>query len=392
MHPRALGLSSLCFFLAASVVVTGCGNSHRLVCEPANESTCGCAACPLDAIPLLYATTSSNQILSFSISSSGSLTALPPTTGPANSQSVGSWFNSLVFGDASTNSVDSFAVGLGNGTLTPIEGSPFSLGTPDGGPTGLAENSMGFLYATEPNGTIVGVGTSSGLGSFGTPLPGSPYSAGVAPAEIVIPVTSTNLYASDPGDATGGILAFSIGTTGLLTPMSGSPFPTQANAGPSFVFPGAYSSLSGGSGAEFLFVSLSNAAKVAVFTINADGSLTTVAGSPFSVGNGPSTLAEDNSNHVFVMNALDHTVSAFNLASNGMLTPIGSPVSVGTATAGMAYYQNELFVADKAASEIWTLTIDGTTGALTQAGSPLPVSSAPLQLRFVDPLYPSYED
>lgn len=387
MHPRALGLSSLCLFLTASVVVTGCGNSHRLVCPPPSASTCGCGACPLDAIPLLYATASSNQILAFSINSSGSLTALPATTGPANSQSVALDFNSLVFADTSTNSVDSFSVGLANGTLTPVQGSPTSLGSANGGPTGLAETAAGYLYATEPNGTIVGLGTGAEGANFGAPLPGSPYSAGVSPTEMATPVNSTNLYVSDPGDATGGVLAYSINSSGALTPMNGSPFPTLPGAGPSFIFPGAYLASSGGQGGEFLFVSLSKAGKVAVFSINADGSLTAVAGSPFSVGNGPSTIAEDSGNHVFVLNGTDHTVSAFNLAINGVLTPIGSPLAVGAASGGMAYYRSELFVADSTASEIWTLNV-GSSGALTQAGSPLPVSSPPLQLTFVDPLVP----
>jgi hypothetical protein len=387
MRPRALGFSSLCFFLAATVVVTGCGNSHRVVCPPASASTCGCGACPLDALPLLYATTSSNQILAFSISSSGSLTALPATSGPANSQSVALDFSSLVFADTSTNSVDSFSVDVANGMLTPVQGSPTSLGVLNGGPTGLAESSAGYLYATEPNGTIVGLGTGAEGAAFGTSLPGSPYPAGVAPAEIAIPANSTLLYASDPGDATGGILAYSIGSTGSLASINGSPFPTLPGAGPSFIFPGAYLAPSGGQVAEFLFVSLNNAAKVAVFAFFVDGSLTAVPGSPFSVGNGPSTIAEDYSNHVFVMNAIDHTVSAFNLASNGVLTPIGSPMSVGTASGGMAYYGTELFVADTTASELWTLNVGGT-GALTQAGSPLPVPSPPLHLTFVDPLVP----
>lgn len=391
MRRFTLRLASLSVLLSASVVVTGCGKSS--VCPSASASTCGCGtACPIDAIPLLYATTSSNQILGFSINSSGALTALPSTTGPANSKSVGLESSNLVFADTSTNAVDSFSVGFANGTLSAISGSPFSLGTPDGGPTAVALSPGDFLYATEPNGTIVGFGPSSEFGSFGTPLPGSPYPAGVAPAQIAFGSSAVGfvLYASDSGNATGGILAYSVDSTGALTPIQGSPFPTLAGSGPSFVFQGMYVAAGQGQGTQFILVSLTNAAKVAVFSVDSNtGALTAVPGSPFAVGKGPATIAEDNQNHVFVLNGGDHTVSALSLASNGVLTPIGSPVPVGAATSGMSLSGNELFVADTAASEIWTLNINNTTGILTQARPPLAVSSPPLELTFVDPLIPA---
>ena len=387
MHSRTLRFSWLSLLLSASVVVTGCGGGTHAVCNAPSASTCGCGACPADFVPWLYATTGSNQILGFSISSSGSLTALPAATGPANSQSVAIDSNNLIFADTSTNSVDSVGVDLVTGAFEPIQGSPFSLGAASGGPTSVAVGPSGYLYTTEPNGTIVGLGTASELGSFGTALPGSPYPAGVAPAQMAIASSSPSfLYASDPGDATGGVLAYSLDSTGALTPINGSPFPTLPNANPSFVLSGSYTPQSGGLGVQFLLVSLTNAAKLAVFTINVDGSLTAVPGSPFLVGNGPSTIVEDSSNHVFVMNAADHTVSAFNLGSSGALTPIGSPVAVGTANGGMAYFPlGTLYLADTFGSEIWTLTVDTTTGALTQSGPPLAVSTPPLQLTEIGP-------
>jgi hypothetical protein len=374
VHSRALGSASL-FFLLTSMFVTGCGNSPKVS--------------PLVGLPLVYATTSSNQILGFSINSSGALTALPTTTGPANSQSVSFQANNVVFADKSTNAVDSFEVDAVNGILNAIEGSPFSLGAPDAGPNGIAVGPQGYLYATEPNGTIVGFGNNSGPGSFGVALPGSPYPAGVAPARIASGSSLAGgsfLYASDPGDATGGILAYSFSSTGSLTPVNGSPFPTLPGSNPSFVFQASYTATGPGLQGRFLLVSLTNAAKIAAFVVDSDGSLTAVPGSPFSVGNGPATIAEDLQNHIFVLNGADHTVSALNLASNGMLTPIGSPVPVGTATSGMTLSPGELFVADTAGSEIWTLNID-STGSLTQAGAPLPVSNPPLQVIFAGSLY-----
>ena len=409
MLRRASGPTAV-FFLALSVFWTGCGSTRHTVCATSN-STCGCglpsAACPADFIPLLYATTTSNQILGFSISSSGAITPLPSTTGPANSESVAiDEGNTLLFADTSINSVDSVAVDLITGAVTSIQGSPFSLGTPGGGPTGIAVGGQyGYLYATEPNGTIVGLSSSSGIGTFSSPLPNSPFPAGIAPSQIAIAAQGNSgaffLYASDPGDANGSTLAYSADSSGSLSAIQGSPFPTLPNANPSFVLFDPYHPSAGTQGTQFILVSLSAVGKVAVFAIDSStGALTQVPGSPFAVGNGPGSLAADQSNHVYVMNTADHTVSSFNLGSNGVLTAIGSPVSVGTASGGMVFGSSlavfdssspvyELFVADTTGSAIWTLNVDQASGELTQSGQPLMVSSPPLQLTFVDGLDPT---
>ncbi len=403
MPRRASGPTAV-FFLALSISWTGCGTSH-VICPSTSNSTCGCglpasSACPADFIPLLYATTTSNQILGFTINSSGALTAPTSTTGPANSQSIATIDGVLLFADASTNSVDSFSVDAVTGAVTSIRGSPFSLGTAGGGPTGIASGGQyGYLYATEPNGTIVGLSSGAEHGTFTSPLQGSPFSAGVAPSQMAMVEQGNSgvffLYASDPGDANGGILGYTVDSSGSLTPIQGSPFPTLPSANPSFILSAPYYPSQGTQGTPFLFVSLTAAAKVAVFAIDSStGQLTQVPGSPFAVGNGPVSLTADESNHVYVMNATDHTVSSFNLGSNGVLTAIGSPVSVGTASGGMVLGNSvavfdssshvyELFVADTTASAIWTVNVDPTTGELTASGQPLAVSSPPLQLIFV---------
>ena len=300
----------------------------------------------------------------------------------------------MMFADNSTNAVDSVIADPVTGALTSVQGSPFSLGTPDGGPNSIMVGPYGYLYATEPNGTIVGLNTSSEIGSFGSALPNSPYPAGVSPSQMAFAAQGDLgtffLYASDPGDSSGGILAYSLDSSGSLTPIRGSPFPTLPNAKPSFVLFDSYYPSPGTQGPQFLLVSLTGIAKVAVFAIDSStGALTQVPGSPFAVGNGPNTLAADSANHVFVMNAADHTVSAFNLGSNGGLTAIGSPVSLGTASGGIAlassYSSVELFVADTTGSAIWTLNVDQTTGELTLSDQVVRALNPPLQLAFLGP-------
>jgi 6-phosphogluconolactonase len=395
MRRRALGTPLLFVLLAIGFFLAGCGTSH-VICPSASGGTCGCGpsgsgACPIDALHLLYATTTSNQILGFSISSSGALTALPSTTGPAGSESVAVNGNTMVLADTATNSVDSVFANLVTGALTSVQGSPFSLGTPGGGPTGIAVGPNFYFYATEPNGMIVGFGTGGEVGSLGLELPGSPYAAGVAPSQMALAengnASTFFLYASDPGDPDGGILAYSLGANGSLTQLQSSPFPTLPGANPKFVLSGSYATALGSPGTPFLLVSLANAAKVAVFAIDSNsGALVAAPGSPFSVGNSPGTILEDDLNHVFVMNAGDHTVSALSLGSNGVLTAIGPAVPVGTASGGMAFSPtDQLYVADTTSSAIWTLNLDTTTGQLSQAGPPTMVSSPPVQLTNMAP-------
>jgi len=367
----ALGL--LCLMLA------GCSSSpHPTICGGASSG--GMCMSPE---PLLYASTTSNQLLPFSISnSSGTLTALTAASGPANSGSIANLGFFLMFDDPSTNAVDSYQVS-GSGTLTKVQGSPFALGTAAGGPTSILAAPYGFFYATEPNGTIVGFSTPDD-GTLTAPVPDSPFQAGTAPAQMAVSTLNpaapgiAGLYASEQGPS-GGILAYTINSSGSLSPVANSPFPTLADwsAGSLLV------------ANSFLYVTLtSNASdtdfgKVAGYAIDSNsGSLTAVPGSPFAVGNSPSAVAVDSSNHLFVMNAGDHTLSAFSIEANGMLTAIGSPVAAGTATGGIALYPPYLYAADTNAGSILIFHIDPSTGTLSSSGS-MQVASPPLQLTVV---------
>jgi 6-phosphogluconolactonase len=370
----------------------GCGSNKQTVCAtPANSSLCTCGGgCPIQAQPVLFATTTSDQILGFSIAPSGALTSLASVSGPANSQSIAGMNGAIFFADAPDNQVAGASWNIPSGTITAAQGSPFSLGTGSGGPTSLLFDNELNLYATEPNGTIIGYSTP-GNGTLSTPLPGSPYSAGVTPAQMAFAQLNSGaaLYASDPGDSIGGILAFSVNSDGSLSPLSGSPFSTVAGASPSFLL-----WVTDTSENQFLFASLSNAGQVAAFSIDTStGALTAVSGSPFTVGNGPDTLAEvvvNGSSELLVMNTVDHTVAAFTISSTGSLAPLGSPVPVGTASGGMAIYGdgNEVngvtygplvYTADTAASAIETVNVNDSTGALS-AGTVVSTSLPPVQL------------
>lgn len=367
-------LGILCLMLAA------CSSTPPpiIVCGDANGGQC------TNPDAHIYATTTSNQILSFSVSSaSGALTTLTPTAGPANSSSVANVGLFLMFADPSTNQVDSYQIN-GDGTLMSVPGSPFALGTAAGGPTSIMAAPFGFFYATEPDGTIAGF-SAPGNGTLTGAVPNSPFAAGIAPAQMAVAALSASapapiaLYATG-GGPNGGILAYTVDSAGSLSLITGSPFAVLPDwSAGSVVVASPY----------VLALFTSNAAatnfgKVAALSIDLNtGALTSVPGSPFAVGNAPAALAIDSSNHLFVLSSADHTVSAFGIGSNGVLTPIGTPVAAGTATSGMALFPPYLYVADTTASSILIFNIAPTTGAVTAAGS-MSVASPPRQLTVVN--------
>ena len=373
----------LIYFLivASCMALWGCGTSSRFCGLACGSST--------QQNPFLYATTTSNQILGFSVASTGTLTSIASSVGPANSRSTVGVYGALLFADSLSNDVVVESITMETGALTPVAGSPFTLGFASGGPNSIIIGPGQNLYASEPNGTIVGY-TNPGTAIM-TVLPGSPYAAGIAPTQMAVALLASSsspaasLYASDSGDPNGGILAFAVASDGSLSPIAGSPFATTPKAGPSYLL-----NTSNSAGNQFLFVSLSNAGQIAGFSIdNATGALTPIPGSPFTAGKGPGTLINGIANELLVINAGDHTVEAFSIAANGMLTPIGSPAAVGTATGGIALHLEEtqasspLYAADTAASSIDIVNIDNNSGAISASGT-VPASNPPLQLAIYD--------
>ena len=173
-------------------------------------------------------------------------------------------------------------------------------------PTGvsvLASGSDVYVSAYDSSVTpYVGYifGFSVGSGGVLTPLSGSPYAAGVQPSAIAGDPTSSYVYATDYAKA--DILGYSI-ASGVLTPLSGSPFPTgnqptAITVNPSF---------------PFLYVTNSLDATVTGYSMSS-GALTEVGAfatglEPVAVGIDPST------NHfLYTVNFLGDNVSGFELS------------------------------------------------------------------------------
>jgi 6-phosphogluconolactonase (cycloisomerase 2 family) len=176
-----------------------------------------------------------------------------------------------------------------------------------------------FIFVASPaQNSIFAFPVNNADGSLGAPAKLT-LAATVAPTGLVVHPSGKFLYATDP--ANNSVLAFTI-ANGALTQVSGSPF--NAGTAPTGI-------ATDPAGAE-LFVSNATSNNVSVYAIDRNsGGLGQVAGSPFATGGrGPGFVLATGS-FVFVADQVTNDISAFTINSNGTLTAVqGSPFSVPT--------------------------------------------------------------
>jgi 6-phosphogluconolactonase (cycloisomerase 2 family) len=134
-----------------------------------------------------------------------------------------------------TDELYGFSIGS-RGELAPLPRSPYAVSDfPEGittSPDGRFVYTASVGLGTTPagNGAVSGFAID-GLGAL-TPVPGSPFAAGVGPVGITILPNGRSVYASG-GDASGELSAFGVGTAGTLRPLLDSPLPT-GGSGPAY--------------------------------------------------------------------------------------------------------------------------------------------------------------
>ena len=377
MRICSLGILAKPLLVAAlSLVLAACGTSS----QQSNKQCSGCS--------FLYATTNANEILTFQLNSSGALSAPASSPGVANSPDVlGSTFSlgGPLYVSDPNGAVDAYTVSGSNGTLTTLMGSPFSTGGPAGSPGGLLTFGN-YLYAGNTNGTVsaFSIGANGALAA----IRGSPFEAGAAPLNLAATTVAglsgpsiSVLYAAD--FTGGGIWGFTINSDGSLQTIPGSPFQTPLSSAPSQML--VSSNANGGT----LYVALSGLNEIEAFNVvGLTGGLVPFSGSPFSTGRGPVSLFGFAS-FAYALNSLDHTISAYSMDPNtGLLTGVqGSPFAAGTATGGMINDTRNasiFYVPDVGSNEILAFTADNSTGSLAPlAGSPFATGSGPIALTTV---------
>jgi len=250
--------------------------------------------------------------------------------------------------------------------------------TPAGtNPSSMAMDSAGkFLYVCN-SGFIGGIFSNTvsvySIDSSSGVLTqvGNPVDVGFNPVYLKVSPSNKFLYVAN--GAAGTLSAFTIGSSGALTQIAGSPYVLTGGIagtqgpGPNWIaiHPDE----------KFLFVANLLANAIGAYTINSTtGALTEVAGQPFATGIGPSSVTFDKTGtYLYTTNLTSNNVSAYFVGSKGGLTQLsGSPYSAGTnpAIAQLDPSGQFLYVGTEAAAaggtkQILSFYINQESGQLT---------------------------
>lgn len=269
----------------------------------------------------------------------------------------------------------SYGIDATTGALTPIinplTGSPgFTTPGEAPAPISVVTDPVGnYVYVANlgllsSNGTVSGYSIASATGLL-TPVSGSPFAAGPGPISAAIHPLGKFLYV---GNELGGISAYTIdGATGTLTPIPGSPFPFSPVRLAIDPF------------GKFLF---GTGANVMTFQIDQNtGALTLSSSAPASSG-AVGAAVDPTGKFLYVADiggglfgyTVNSTTGALTAISGSPFpgTPEGWSVAVDPSSK-FAYVANP-----NPSNSISAYTIDSTTGALTPvAGSPYPTLGCP---------------
>jgi 6-phosphogluconolactonase len=227
---------------------------------------------------------------------------------------------------AGTNTIAAFDRHA-NGTLTPMDGSPFAAG---GAGTGTGIGSQGALQITGNGKYLLAVDAGSNeisvlrIKSDGKLRPveqGPVSSGGIKPVSIA--VDGKLVYVANAGDGGSNYTGFTL-HGGHLRPLAGSTVPLPDGSQPGDV-------LFNGDGTKLVGTRVGTSL-IDSFTVGENGRLTAAPGSPFAAqGLGPfgSEFRPTNPTQLFVSNAHNvgpgtGTISAFSASRYGTLTSIGS--------------------------------------------------------------------
>lgn len=361
-------IASLATAVLVLSLLSGCGSNKPGICPlaagGAEECCVGDSACPVPP-PHLFAAGIAGQLSSFPVYlGAGTLGSPTSVSGPIASLGLASMGGQFLYASnrdqLSGGGIDAWTIDSSTGALTPITGSPFSTGALSLA-SGLAVNpSASMLYVADA-GKIdqMSILSSSGVVQL---LGSTPAGIG---QYLALDPSSHFLFSSDITPP-GYVYAFALDSQGNPTAVPGSPFAvTQTfpdNTQPSQIVVDSTGS--------FVFVALLATNQVAAFSIApTTGVLTPVPGSPFATGQSPLAVTTINK-FLYVSNALDGNVSGYSIdATTGVLSPLaGSPFafaagSLTTDPAGAFLYASE-------PAGLQVFSIDASSGALTPVGSP----------------------
>jgi 6-phosphogluconolactonase (cycloisomerase 2 family) len=291
--------------------------------------------------------------------------------------------------------------------------------TPGNNPTSLRVNAAGtFLFVTDAfqpqyNATTPGPGAvvvypiNAADGTLGTPITdtttGTPYfpvcnnpvdidllangttvyvvddpasqppklAQSVASEAVGANGTSTIQYTASGGCTadSGQISAFTLGSSGALTPVAGSPFavgvaPTAIASDPT---------------SSFVYVADYTQNVLLAYAAQSNGGLTAIGNAAISTGTGPNSVTIDPSGaYVYVAN-YGGTLSAFGISSTGALTSLtGTAVNAGPTSVFVEPRGKYLYTAGYVDNTVYGSELNTSSGTLNAVqGTPFPAAGQP---------------
>jgi len=364
-------------------------------------SLCGLTACttrsvtsaPITSAVLYLATQGNTSIQAYSAAlSSGSVSAvgnLLPTGSMPLAIAVTPSLKVLFLDNNESRTISAYTINA-DGTLSTANATAGNTGVM---PMGMALDPGGkFLFVANQGSSSISAYSING--STLTEVPGSPFTTiqpgttvATLPTAVAVSASGNFLYVAN--NFTNTVSAFRIGPSGGLTALPASPYTVGlAPSGLGTVPSGA-----------FLYVANSGSNNVSAFAIcdkvvtscanpnSPDGTLTAVAGSPFSAGIGPVAIAADPSfNFLYVLDRQSSQISEYSYApGSGVLAALSSPeVSTGLNPFSFVIISGAIgsnigntltnptdfvFVANNGASTVSEFSLNTTSGILTPVGT-----------------------
>ncbi len=336
--------------------------------EAANDT--GFAVACMDYSEYSYVTNAAdNTLSSYSVNvTTGAVAAIGTPTATGESPYATAATAGYVFvGNEVSNDISAFAVDPTTGALTAVPGSPFAAGTDPKAMVIYQTGGSYNLYVANAGSDNMSVYTvDAATGALAGP---STTATGKSPTSIVI--LNDNLFVANHGGSN-DISVFNIGAGPDAIPVPGSPFPAGGNP----------LSLALGANGQFFYSANPDATNPSIsgFRVDGGGVLTPLSGSPFPLPVSHYIATDQTGAYLYVTSGASIVGYAID-ATTGALTALpGFPVATGANAYSITIdpTNRTLYVTNDGAANVSAFTLDASTGALTpMAGSPFPAGHHP---------------
>jgi 6-phosphogluconolactonase (cycloisomerase 2 family) len=362
-------------------------------------------ACQLVSIDLVYVAASAGasagsagQIYGYAVdASSGAIRSAvtPISSGGTNpvAMAMTSDFINIYVANQGNNTVVHFTAAL-DGTLAQKD----SITLPNI-PVSLAVNSANtYLYVISGTSSATLTEYALSNGTIGSVTSSQPLTLAAYPTDTIIStgvtvlanndavyVTAYDKSAYNPGGTTssnanpGWVFGYSVGSSGVLTAASGSPY--QAGVKPS--------ALATDPTSRFIFVTDYASNELIGYTVLSTNVLSFMINGPFKTGNQPTSITIDPRGiYMYVTNSLDNTVSSYSIS-----LPTGTPSTIVGSAPGSGNTTDTdpvsvivepslgrfVYTANRLGNSISGFKLNPDTGALTTTqATPYPTGAYPM--------------